>query len=1090
MTQRVNVCALLQPSREGGATEPLEVLPDVLSTCSHGLVQLQFSSGGAPVTLPKDVAEFTSDMCDESGGAAHKSLITSLLHRLVDPLLRHAVDGRNACLFLVGATAAVKQELMIGSPESCGVLPAALTVLLSDNGPLRQRFGERFLAEASYIALTANSCFDLIDVANRKVHVGLDPEPVVETPPAGVQALRPAVPAAVVRGATSLRGELVDDALKVLDDGLDSFAAMNERRRTSSSASSSAPAVLPLEHISTSVFSLEIDTPEAHSVLQFVTLADDSRLLDWLFRAAEISATVRPDNATDTSPSIHPLFSEHAKTIQHNSVTLLAPLLCSGNCVFSVLVAVEQDPHQQERIQQLSTLCRNLSEISTVAVVNTSREVEEALPEGWERQTTSDGKVYFVDHVNKITTWSDPRTTQQTAKSGANSDDPSRDVIIGDSAFKDYRNTATTEEETVAECAIVVLDPSNRVQVVIPSKDISVADVLEHNMSAPTSATQNAEHQFRGSRRRRSGDEDASEGNAFGALEVENVQCDPLLDENIAAASRVAHTVLHDPPRIPRSAPASMEAKRSHDDEIESLVNEFHIMFAEAARTKAKCMRKERDLHSLKSELAAIKETLCEKDRQILVLQQQQQQLQAQQERSPSTASSSADSLAIVGGKSSKSAEMIVIRQLRQRLDAAESRATELETLLRQHSASTPTTPPNSTRQSAHLSSMHRLLSVVSKELRDRQSSLPEKLMDDLSLHLLPTVTIPDDESTLTQTVVNVFRSLADCVGEMSVSESKSRLGGRAERQVRKCADHAMEDEVEKLRQAYNERFVQLTKKMCEKQEELIRKLHADYEGALAKERKRLRAAKSELAELKTTVLSPASLPFSPPVEGFATQLSERSIDAGASHLSLDSGIRACEEGPEEFVPVERGMRGNGGAATRRRLGGHTAATAAASGVGSPTRRGEGRQLGFTSPTSAKELLGQSSLLLPTSLQAPRPGASSAGRFSRPPPLSIPQDPALIRDQLLRSRLALLTSPKRIEHAAGAADAFFLQAPQSTSTTTRSHERNVRAFAADSPSSSARPSWHIPARNSLPIGGVSPSRVTQLQVSTKRAPSP
>ncbi|KAK7926144.1 hypothetical protein WMY93_008454 [Mugilogobius chulae] len=31
------------------------------------------------------------------------------------------------------------------------------------------------------------------------------------------------------------------------------------------------------------------------------------------------------------------------------------------------------------------------------------------LPEGWEKAVTGDGEVYYIDHINKITTWVDPR---------------------------------------------------------------------------------------------------------------------------------------------------------------------------------------------------------------------------------------------------------------------------------------------------------------------------------------------------------------------------------------------------------------------------------------------------------------------------------------------------------------------------------------------------------------------------------------------------------------------------------------------------------------------------------------------------------
>lgn len=31
------------------------------------------------------------------------------------------------------------------------------------------------------------------------------------------------------------------------------------------------------------------------------------------------------------------------------------------------------------------------------------------LPEGWEQAVTADGEVYYIDHINKTTTWVDPR---------------------------------------------------------------------------------------------------------------------------------------------------------------------------------------------------------------------------------------------------------------------------------------------------------------------------------------------------------------------------------------------------------------------------------------------------------------------------------------------------------------------------------------------------------------------------------------------------------------------------------------------------------------------------------------------------------
>jgi WW domain len=35
--------------------------------------------------------------------------------------------------------------------------------------------------------------------------------------------------------------------------------------------------------------------------------------------------------------------------------------------------------------------------------------VDESLPAGWEMATDSDGKVFYIDHNTKQTTWVDPR---------------------------------------------------------------------------------------------------------------------------------------------------------------------------------------------------------------------------------------------------------------------------------------------------------------------------------------------------------------------------------------------------------------------------------------------------------------------------------------------------------------------------------------------------------------------------------------------------------------------------------------------------------------------------------------------------------
>ncbi|KAJ3394465.1 1-pyrroline-5-carboxylate dehydrogenase [Entophlyctis sp. JEL0112] len=47
---------------------------------------------------------------------------------------------------------------------------------------------------------------------------------------------------------------------------------------------------------------------------------------------------------------------------------------------------------------------------------NSDGKFGQSLPEGWAEATTRDGRIYYVDHIAKITTWTDPRTLAFEAK--------------------------------------------------------------------------------------------------------------------------------------------------------------------------------------------------------------------------------------------------------------------------------------------------------------------------------------------------------------------------------------------------------------------------------------------------------------------------------------------------------------------------------------------------------------------------------------------------------------------------------------------------------------------------------------------------
>lgn len=42
-----------------------------------------------------------------------------------------------------------------------------------------------------------------------------------------------------------------------------------------------------------------------------------------------------------------------------------------------------------------------------------SIEVEEALPQGWEARVDAHGRIFYIDHHNKVTTWERPTSSSR-----------------------------------------------------------------------------------------------------------------------------------------------------------------------------------------------------------------------------------------------------------------------------------------------------------------------------------------------------------------------------------------------------------------------------------------------------------------------------------------------------------------------------------------------------------------------------------------------------------------------------------------------------------------------------------------------------
>ncbi|CUG06623.1 Hypothetical protein, putative [Bodo saltans] len=394
-------------------------------------------------------------------------------------------------------------ELMIGTPDAFGLLPLVLKMVYEFVAPALasprdenvnddERFVdagvEPLVIQTSFIALTTNTCLDLSGGAPSEEG---ESKSTAKQPSPRIDIVEGGGPHMLTGSSWQFSNErrmmsrTLDDALETLDLGLDALAHAVDTN------------VVRGESVCTLVFTVYFHTPRHTSSLTIVNIGQDESLLKWLdeslagstaARAATASAPSPPNTChdnDDVSSSYVP------QPLHHHAATLLIPLICKGDFLVGTIFSPPpltshafQDEKGRVTFQlaidnaaRSKLLCNCVTqrpplpgsafsslldmwryptaaastslESQTDVATNPSRGGELPLPLGWEAMMTDDGRVYYVDHIHRCTTWEHPCSSP----SGGAGDEGEQNVDHNGSSSREgsggrqYITTTTTNRE-------------------------------------------------------------------------------------------------------------------------------------------------------------------------------------------------------------------------------------------------------------------------------------------------------------------------------------------------------------------------------------------------------------------------------------------------------------------------------------------------------------------------------------------------------------------------------------------------------------------------------------------------------------------
>jgi len=473
------------------------------------------------------------------------------------------------------------------------------------------------------------------------------------------------------------------------------------------------------------------------------------------------------------------------------------------------------------------------------------------LPVGWERNVTPDGRAYYVDHVNRVTTWDDPRK-------GPPSDDYASAVPIGQRVPRpddapDYDSLPPPE---TAPMAVAVYDPLQRPRLFVKTEGVvSTADLPPPAFGAPAT-TENYEDETR---------QLTSANDAFISF---------VATSGASASSASSVTVGGAAPPPPTKPPPGWRgrpfvAPDEADEDIEELVAEYEAVLRSANDRQETIKHLRRELATAEERAAAIARS---KDAEIAVLQAK---LTALSTAAPSAATASTNASSSVttpshgpvtppAGPHDSAADRLALRQLRTRLDHALSRNAELEAVVaRYRDAATHASPSRDDAQQlvqsiegspgrksdSEIAALDDAVHTFSDALRGVcRTALEARQRAVQSAKSVGSTNGSRSASAAADSAVSTdagaVASAASSLELLSIEDAEgAQLASAAQTAVSALSatidalkenfdqrtKAAVAAALDKQRERFTSKHTQILKDMCEKQSGMIRKMHGDF---------------------------------------------------------------------------------------------------------------------------------------------------------------------------------------------------------------------------------------------------------------------
>jgi hypothetical protein len=735
---------------------------------------------------------------------------------VIAPHVTDLVRGLSSFILVLGPKNSGKHSTFIGSPEAPGLLPQACERLMNE---VRRVKPDAWLSDdhdqqypfitSSFIAVAGSRTIDLCLPTSESVAVD---------------------GASNVIGARERYARTADDILDTLDEGLD-----GERALASNGSIDDDTYCM--------VFTLTCAFNDRAASLTLVLLAPtDSRPHATTLGALRSAMSLR---ATGEDVPID-LVAELPLT------RLLLPALSNGPVVVSCLVTLPASSTNHGAVFDVVALMELMSSIVTTPtaadetsvvawrevrqqaqVVQTPPSGEDSkgehvdedetapLPVGWERNVTDDGRVYYVDHVNRITTWDDPRR-------GPPEDDHTSTVPLGQRVQRgsDLPSYESVPVAPIAPVAIAIYDPLLRPRLFVKSEGIvSTADLPVPEL--PVSQYGANDDEYRKS-------------------------C--TIPENVAAF--VTSGAATSAPLKPGLRPFSGDEEA--DDDVEELVREYEGVLRDAAEAH-------HTIEQLKGSVAnEVRKREAMHQQHALEVQQMRQQLADLQQRVASESHNVSDAAALmvtsngndsspessrngIAGAGRSGTDRLVLRQLRARLDHALSRNAELEAIVhRYRDAATAGSPSSKVAERIHAdiespgkSDREQLLenqvaaaAEVFRNIIESADAARQSLnvTNDTNIRgssnrasrsgSVNATTVPAGDA---HDILNIALSAQAALKSLAGSVDASREA--AEQRTKAAIAKAVSEQKER----FTERHTDILKAFCEKQQGMIRKMHSDY---------------------------------------------------------------------------------------------------------------------------------------------------------------------------------------------------------------------------------------------------------------------